>query len=68
MREELAVVEFFDLFDVNLTEHNTLILLFIVNLYHATFPVEAIKPLVLLNVPNATFLITQPLCAVISEG
>ena len=33
-----------------------------------TFPVEAIKPFVFLNVSNATFLITQSLCAVISEG
>ena len=33
-----------------------------------TFPVETIKPFVFLNVSNATFLITQSLCAVISEG
>ena len=32
-----------------------------------TFPVETIKPFVFLNVSNATFLITQSLCAVISE-
>ena len=33
-----------------------------------TFPVETIKPFVFLNVPNTSFLITQSLCAVISEG
>jgi hypothetical protein len=30
-----------------------------------TFPVESVEPLVLLNVPDAALLVTQPLCTVI---
>ena len=48
----------------NCENNNTIIII----MAALTFPVETIKPFVFLNVSNATFLITQSLCAVISEG
>ena len=48
----------------NCENNNTIIII----MTALTFPVETIKPFVFLNVSNATFLITQSLCAVISEG
>jgi hypothetical protein len=39
----------------------------VVRLTALTFPVESVEPLVLLNVPDAALLVTQPLGTVIPD-